>query len=152
VLELTLWPNGYDWRFVGVDGSTLDSGRGLCHSAPPAEATDFHTVVPCRLVDTRPSSPLAAGVRRMFPVTGSCGIPADARALAVNVTAVNPATAGTLVVLPSGAPLPTATTISFPAQKTRSSNTVVALGVAGEIDAWSSSATHVAVDVTGYFF
>ena len=56
------------------------------------------------------------------------------------------------MIFPSGAPLPTATTVSFPAQQTRSSNTVVALGVAGEIDAWSSSATHVAVDVTGYFF
>ncbi|MFL6291106.1 MAG: metallophosphoesterase family protein, partial [Thermoanaerobaculia bacterium] len=97
VLELKLWPNGYDWRFVGVNGSTLDSGRGLCHAALPSPELDFYTLPPCRLVDTRSSSPLAAGVRASFPSAGSCGIPADARALALNVTAVNPSATGNLV-------------------------------------------------------
>jgi hypothetical protein len=31
VLKLTLRPAGYDWEFVAVDGSTRDSGSGLCH-------------------------------------------------------------------------------------------------------------------------
>jgi hypothetical protein len=152
VLELKLWPNGYDWRFVGVNGSTLDSGRGLCHSALPTEALDFHALPPCRLVDTRSGSPLAAGVRASFPAAGSCGIPAEARALALNVTVVNPSAAGDLLVFPSGAPLPLANTVSFRTARTRAGNTVVALGVAGEIDVWSSSATHLVVDVTGYFY
>ncbi|MFL6201246.1 MAG: metallophosphoesterase family protein [Thermoanaerobaculia bacterium] len=151
VLELKLWPNGYDWRFVGVNGSTLDSGRGLCHAALPSAELDFHTVLPCRLVDTRASSPLAAGVRASFPAAGSCGIPADARAIAANVTVVNPAATGDLVVFPSGAPLPLANTVSYRTGKTRASNAIVALGVAGEIDAWSTSAAHLVVDVTGYF-
>jgi len=152
VLELKLWPNGYDWRFVGVNGATLDSGRGLCHSALPTEGLDFHTILPCRLVDTRSSSPLVAGVRASFAAAGLCGIPADARAVAANVTVVNPAATGDLVVFPSGASLPLANTVSYRAAKTRASNAVVALGVAGEIDAWSTSATHLVVDVTGYFF
>ncbi len=151
VLELKLWPNGYDWRFMGVNGSTLDSGRGLCHSALPREALDFHTVPPCRLVDTRSASPLAAGVRASFPAAGFCGIPADARALAVNVTAIDASTAGNLTVFPSGAPLPTARSVSFGALQRRASGSIVGLGVAGEIDAWASSAVHLAVDVTGYF-
>jgi hypothetical protein len=152
VLELKLWPNGYQWRFVDVNGSTLDSGRGLCHSALPTEALDFYTVPPCRLVDTRSGSPLVAGVRALFPAAGSCGIPAEARALAVNVTVVDPSAAGYLRVFPSGAPVPLASTVSFPALQTRASGSIVALGVAGEIDAWSSGATHLVVDVTGYFF
>jgi hypothetical protein len=151
VLELKLWPDGYDWRFVGVDGSTLDSGRGLCHSALPSEPLDFYTLHPCRLVDTRSGSPLAAGVRASFPAAGSCGIPAEARALAVNVTAIDASTAGSLTVFPSGAPLPTARSVSYGALQRRASSSIIAVGVAGEIDAWSSSATHLVVDITGYF-
>jgi hypothetical protein len=151
VLELKLWPGGYEWRFVGVNGSTLDSGQGLCHSALPTEPLDFYTLLPCRLVDTRTGSPLAAGIRASFPAAGSCGIPANARALAVNVTAVDPSEAGYLRVFPSGAPLPTASNVSFAARQRRASSAIVALGVAGEIEAWSTSATQLVVDVTGYF-
>ncbi len=151
VLELKLWPDGYDWRFMGVGGAVLDSGRGLCHSALPSEPLDFYTLPPCRLVDTRTGAPLGAGVRASFPAAGSCGIPEEARALAVNVTAIDASNAGSLTVFPSGAPLPTARSVSFGALQRRASGSIIALGVAGEIDAWSSSATHLVVDVTGYF-
>ena len=30
VLELTLHPTSYDWRFLGIDGSVLDSGTDTC--------------------------------------------------------------------------------------------------------------------------
>jgi hypothetical protein len=36
VLELTLHPAGYDWRFIPeVAGAFADSGSGVCHGAPP---------------------------------------------------------------------------------------------------------------------
>jgi hypothetical protein len=36
VLELTLAPTGYSWRFLPVAGATFtDSGTGACHGAPP---------------------------------------------------------------------------------------------------------------------
>lgn len=32
VLKLTLFPRGYTWQFLGVDGGrVLDSGTGACH-------------------------------------------------------------------------------------------------------------------------
>ena len=34
VLELKLFPDGYSWRFVGVDGEVHDRGEGRCHPAP----------------------------------------------------------------------------------------------------------------------
>jgi len=35
VLELTLYPTGYDWRFVPEPGKTFsDAGSGGCHGAP----------------------------------------------------------------------------------------------------------------------
>ena len=151
VLELKLWPDGYKFRFLGVNGAVLDSGRGLCHSTLPSEDLDFYTVPPCRLVDTRSASPLSANVRTSFPAAGQCGIPADARALAVNVTAASPSATGHLVVFPSGAPLPATSTVSFRTGQDRGSASIVSLGVAGEIDAVSLSATDLVVDVTGYF-
>lgn len=36
VIQLTLHPTGYDWRFIPIAGATFqDSGRGECHGAPP---------------------------------------------------------------------------------------------------------------------
>jgi len=34
VLELSLRPGRYSFRFVREDGTTLDRGRGRCHRAP----------------------------------------------------------------------------------------------------------------------
>jgi hypothetical protein len=40
ILELTLHPAGYDWRFIPeVGGAFADSGSGACHVAPPPRAT-----------------------------------------------------------------------------------------------------------------
>lgn len=40
VLELTLHPAGYDWRFIPEIGGTFaDSGSGGCHAAPPPKTT-----------------------------------------------------------------------------------------------------------------
>jgi hypothetical protein len=35
VLKLVLKANGYDWNFVADTGTTVDSGSGACHGAPP---------------------------------------------------------------------------------------------------------------------
>lgn len=154
VLELKLFPNGYRWRFLADSGSTLDSGQTLCHSALPSSDLDYFTLTPCRLVDTRTASPLAAGTARSFAAAGACGIPDDAVAVAVNVTAVQPTATGQFKVYSSGAPLPETSVVSFKAGKIRASASVVALGVAGELEVWAdlpSGSAHVVLDVFGYF-
>ena len=130
VLELKLQPNGYEWRFLKEDGIALDSGRGLCNSALPSAGTDFHTVPPCRLVDTR----VGAGSLSRFPVAGACGIPEDAVAVAVNVTAAGPTATGHFRIFPSGAPLPQASVVNFAAGRNQAGNAVLPLGVSGEVD------------------
>jgi hypothetical protein len=152
ILELKLYPNGYDWRFLSDTGTTLDSGRGLCHSALPSPASDFHTVPPCRLVDTRSAAPLTAGARAAFPAAGACGIPADAVAIAVNATVINPTATGHLKVYASGAASPQASAVNFLSGSNRAGNGIVALGVNGEIDILLSAGTaDAALDVSGYF-
>ncbi|HKH47185.1 MAG TPA: DUF1800 family protein [Thermoanaerobaculia bacterium] len=128
-------------------------------SAPAqAAGTDFYTVSPCRLVDTRgvagplagPS--LAAGASRSFSVGGRCGVSTAAAAVAVNVTVI-PASSGYLTFGPSGVPRPLASTINFRPGEVRANNAVLALGTAGGVTAYSGTGADLAViiDVFGYF-
>lgn len=161
VLKLTLHSNGYTWQFVTEGGSIADSGTGLCHSALPSEATSFYTLPPCRVADTRQAAgpqggpALAAGSQRSFPVAGLCGIPADAVAVAANVTVVNPTATGHLELRPTGSPVAGTSAVNFAAGKVRANNAVLALGVLGEVNVGCSlnqaGTAHFVLDVSGYF-
>ena len=83
----------------------------------PADAT-YNPVVPARLLETRRSagqvgytgnSP-AAGATVSLQITGRAGVPADASAAVLNVTATN-AAGGYVTVYPCGAPRPTASNL-----------------------------------------
>lgn len=121
--------------------------------------TSFHTVVPCRAVDTRwANGPnggpiLSAGESRSFVLGGTCGIPADALAVAVNLTATGAGAAGTLTVHTPGSPVPTAATIQFQPGRTRANWAFALLGSGGTLGLTNGSAgaTHALVDVSGYF-
>jgi uncharacterized repeat protein (TIGR01451 family) len=123
------------------------------------EPVQAYTLLPCRVVDTRSDQApaLGANTRRDFTVTGSCGIPADARALAVNVTAVNPGDRGNLRLFPAGTSSPLASSVNFMPGRTRAGNGIVPLGLAGQISvqcdmpAGSTATTHFVLDVYGYF-
>jgi hypothetical protein len=162
ILEMTLHPNGYVWRFLSApEGTVLDQGASLCHSALPWPATDLYTVPPCRVIDTRwpdgaLGGPALAGTStRSFAIPESCGIPADAVAVVANVTAVSPAFSGSFEVYPTGA-LPAGTdTVSFQAGRVRANNTLLALGVGGEVSVHTTlsaaGTVHFVLDVSGYF-
>ncbi|MEA2564449.1 MAG: hypothetical protein QOH06_5953 [Acidobacteriota bacterium] len=116
---------------------------------------DFHTVNPCRLVDTRSAGPaLSAGSTRGFTAIGSCGIPPTAKAIAANVTVIGPASAGSLRIRAGGTPTTYSTVISFAAGRTRSNNALIGLGSSGDFLVFSgfpSGTVHLIVDVTGWF-
>lgn len=124
------------------------------------EPLDFHTVTPCRAVDTRrPAGPLGGpalggGVARTFVLTGTCGVPATALAVALNLTAVAPGGTGHLTVFPGGEPVPAVSTLNF-AGTTRANNGVFGLGAGGNLGVQATlpagQATHLLIDVVGYF-
>ena len=126
-------------------------------------ATDFYTVTPCRVADTRnPAGPtggpiLGGGATRSFPVTsGACGIPSTALAASVNLTAVEAAAPGYLTLFPGdGAGPPLASNINFTPGVTRANNAVVPLATDGtgtiNVKNGSAGAVHVVLDVNGYF-
>ena len=77
----------------------------------------FQSVNPCRLIDTRNPAgglpPLLDNQTRCFPVRASCGVPPEAQAVAVNVTAVGPTGPGFITLFPCGGPRPIASSVNF---------------------------------------
>lgn len=123
-------------------------------------ALDFFTLSPCRVLDTRrPVGPqggpaLPSGSVRTFPVTEVCGVPSTARAVAVNVTVVQPASAGFLTLFPADTAVPGTSTINFRPGAVRANNAVLPLGADGELAVLCSipsGSTHLVLDVTGYY-
>lgn len=142
----------------------ITNGAGQAESLPavltlvPALDTDFFTVTPCRLLDTRAGSPLVSGATRLVSAAGSCGIPAGARALAVNVTAVTGSSAGNLVLFPGNYPAPPTNTVSFRAGAVVANNAILPLSTDGAANLAvlpmmqsTGSIVHVLIDVVGYF-
>jgi hypothetical protein len=100
---------------------------------------------------------LGANTIRSFPVTGICGIPSTATAVALNVTVVDETDFGDLRLYPAGSPAPSSSTINFAVQKVRANNAIIPLGSGGQIavqcdmPSVSTGQTHFVFDVTGYF-
>jgi hypothetical protein len=131
-------------------------------AAPAAGALDFYTLTPCRLLDTRTSaSPsggpaLASGSQRVVLASGACGIPAGAKALALNVTVVASPGSGYVTLFPGDGAPAVASTINFGLRQTRANNAVAKLaasgsGTLGLVSSSPSGPVHVVLDVTGYF-
>lgn len=121
----------------------------------------FYTVTPCRIVDTRnPNGPFGGPAFqplniRVFAIPGSCGIPAEATAIAANLTTTNTTGGGHFLAYPTGISQPTASTLNFRAGQTRANNATIALGVAGQITVFCAlpfgSTADFILDIAGYF-
>jgi uncharacterized protein (DUF1800 family) len=128
--------------------------------AAPAQAagSDFHTVTPCRLVDTRATAgpfggpSLGANASRSFSAGGRCGVSTAVTAIAANVTVI-PASPGYLTFGATGAPRPLAATITFSSGLVRTNNAILPLGAGGGVTVWSGAPADlgVVIDVFGYF-
>jgi subtilisin family serine protease len=117
-------------------------------------ATDFYSVAPCRLFDSRSGQPLATAVSRSIPVHGLCGIPATARAVSVIVTVANPTGIGRVVLYPGDEGQPNTSTVNFQTGQNKANNALLKLG-GGALAAWAAvngnGQVHLIVDVNGYF-
>ena len=115
----------------------------------------FTPTVPVRLIDTRydgAKAPLGAGATLGLPVGGTHGVPADATTAVLNVTAVQPTTAGYLTVWPHGAGRPATSNLNFGAGQTVPNHVTAQLGAGGAVDVYNfSGSTHVIADLAGWF-
>jgi hypothetical protein len=146
------------WPWVDPLGpvklSTLPA-RARFDGVVNAVNTRFYPVTPCRLADTRVNGPfLSPGQTREFAVAGRCGVPADARAVVLNVTAVLPGAPGYFSLFPSGAS-PSTSTINFTAGAVRANSTTIGLGASGNVSLLyvptANAGAHAVLDVSGYY-
>jgi peptidoglycan hydrolase-like protein with peptidoglycan-binding domain len=122
-----------------------------------AATPSFQPIVPVRIMDSRAgvgtaAAPLGSGETRALAVAGQAGVPADAVAVAVNVTVTQPTAASYLTVWPAGAAMPTASNVNFVAGQTVANMVTVGLGTGGQIDLFNFAGNaDVVVDVTGWY-
>lgn len=91
-----------------------------------------------------------AGTVSTITIAGARGVPTDAAAVSLNLTAMNPRRAGYLVAWPCDEPRPSVGHLWHQAAQTISSPTVVPLGPSGNVCVFQSTDSHVVVDVNGW--
>jgi hypothetical protein len=79
------------------------------------------------------------------------GIPGNADTATVNVTATGTVDAGFLTIWPCNEPQPTTSNLNYEAGATIANTAISKLGTAGDICIYTSAATHLIVDVNGYY-
>ncbi len=156
------------WPYIHDDGRGASlhaddrAGIAALYLSPPSP-TDFFTIAPCRLLDTRDPDgtyggpALQAEQPRTFAAAGQCGVPSTAVALSINVITVAPSGGGHVTLYAAGWPRPNTSTLNFSGGQTRANNAIVLLSSAPEraftvVPAMGASGTvHLVVDVNGYF-
>lgn len=115
-------------------------------------------VIPCRLVDTRTAPgpfggpTFGLGTSRSFPIpSSSCGIPANASAYSLNLTAVPQGPLYYATVWPTGAPQPTTSNLNSYAGQVLANTVLVGAGTNGAVSVYVSNVTDIILDITGYF-
>jgi hypothetical protein len=108
---------------------------------------------PCRLFDARHTPDLGRidANTRQLEITGRCGVPATARAVAISIVATRTTAAGFVTVYPHGSPRPEASNLNFVTGNTVANSAVVKLGDSGSIDVYVSAQADIIVDVTAAF-
>lgn len=128
--------------------------------APGAQGPlGFQTLPPCRMADTRPSSPLVAGTGRTFTAQGVCGVPVGAAVASLQIGVPGPASSGSgsITLYPSNITLPGVSTISFPSGTPHLRNGArVSLSpstpdFAAMFTGTAGASVHAYFDVNGYF-
>ncbi len=131
----------------------VGSGGG---PAPPAVTGGFHGISPMRLLDTRTAPPASRG-----PIPAGCTIavdigalgaaPANATAIALNVTEVGADGRGFVVVWPCGSPRPATSNLNARALAPTPNLVVTPLDSTRRVCLFTSVRLDLVVDTTGWF-
>ena len=115
---------------------------------------EFITVSPCRVVDTRQTHlPIQGGTSQDFivPQLGGCGIPPNAAAYSLNVTAIPHGHLGYLTIWPTGRSQPTVSTMNSNDGRVKANAAIVPAGAAAAVSVFASDTTDLVLDINGYF-
>ncbi len=140
-----------------VAGPISTSG---CTAYDALPAGSFTPLPPTRVLDTRPASlknysgpKPAAGTTVPLAIAGLSGVPANALAVALNVTATETASAGFVQVFPTGRTTAGSSSSlnAEIANQTIPNAVIVQVGDGGSISFYTQNGGHVVADVAGYF-
>ena len=179
---VTIWPCNSDRPTTSVLNATtgasftnhtqvgLDSGGGVCLYAQtsmhlvvdvsgwfgPTATTQFHALMPSRLMDTRENvglpGPFAAGQNRAIRVVGVGGVPATGvQAIAAEVTSVDAVAAGFITVHPCLSPVPG---ISMVRNFARTTAATTVTGIVDPQGRWcmqASTGMQMLIDISGWY-
>lgn len=154
---------------VAGEDNLYGAGRlrlGTAGDAAVPTAQPYTPTTPVRLLDSRPgtlgasegafggsgrTTPIGPGGTLRLQVRDIAGVPGDATAVNLNVTAVSPTAAGFFTVYPIGA-RPNASNVNFAAGQTIATNVTATVAADDKVTIYNSSgSTHVIVDLAGWY-
>ncbi|MDJ0771319.1 MAG: sortase [Ilumatobacter sp.] len=150
-------------RFIQGVGAVAGAGvltsvipDGLAHAAVPAGASQFKPLpTAIRIADTR--DPSLAPYNQITPtrirvkVAGRNGVPSNASAAVLTVTAVNHSQPNFVTVYPTGQSLPLVSNLNMMPGDVNANLATVKVGNNGHVDFYTLAASEVIVDVLGYY-
>ncbi|MBV8630101.1 MAG: VCBS repeat-containing protein, partial [Silvibacterium sp.] len=165
VLNTTSLPVGTDKLTASYAGDTnFNSAAAQAVSVqvnnppPPPTGLQFIPVTPCRIADTRNATgpfggpELATNSTRSFNIPQSaCNIPSTAAAYSLNVTVVPGKTLNYLTLWPTGEAQPNVSTLNSFDGRVKANAAIVPAGTSGAVSVYVTDATHVILDIDGYF-
>ncbi|MFJ6778596.1 PKD domain-containing protein [Streptomyces yangpuensis] len=146
---------------VGPDGKVyaqLNTGRAalvvdFVGYYQPNAGQRYSPVAPTRLADTRSAGgALGGGNTRTVKVAGVHGIPADATAVAVNLTSTGTTENTHVIAYPDPAKRPTTSNLNPEPGKDKSNQAILPVGPDGTVTLYNNAgSTHLIVDAVGYY-
>lgn len=163
-------PNGLMTPYIAQGDVVRDPGevtlgmfRDIGWTTPATTGSTFTPLEPVRVLDTG-STPVANGAHVDVLIGGRFGVPVDATAVVLNVTASHPATANVVRVFPlpraNNAPVPLVSNVNTAARDDRANLVTVALSTGGPSNGSragrvrllnNGGATRLVADLAGYY-
>ncbi|HUG00022.1 MAG TPA: hypothetical protein VMM60_17995, partial [Ilumatobacter sp.] len=149
---------------LGAVGAVLVPVVRAVSPAPSSTPSGLVPIVPCRLIDTRPTTAVGPWSEPVGPdstidvevrgINGNCAIPAAAVAIAANVTIVDPTAPSFLTLYPAdAASVPNSSNLNWFAPSPPTPNHVtVGLSADGAIKVYNLAGdVHVIIDIVAYY-
>ena len=142
---------------VDSSGATSQASRVVwVNGGAPRTPLAFFAVQPCRAFSSIARGAPVPSNTVVSADLGNCGVPVDAVAAELNVSAVSSTGAGHVLVWAKDTPAPGNPTLNFPAADARVNNATIevsraAISLMPFVSAGSPATTHLLVDVSGYW-
>ncbi len=125
----------------------------------PGPGVDFTATTPVRVLDTRDGTgvdahrqgPLGNSQILRLHIAGTNGVPADARAVMLNVTVTEASGRGFVTVFPCGRPLPAVSNLNFVHGVDRANLVKAKVNSNGDVCFFAHTGTQIVADLDGWF-